>query len=413
MHVLAVNQFYAPDHSATSQLLTELCEDLVAGGDKVTVVASRGTYLGGGRLPARECLRGVEVRRPWATSFGKGGIPQRLADYGSFGASALGELVRVERPDVLLSLTTPPMLAVGAAAVARARGIPLVTWIQDVYPEVAVAFGLLGQAHPVTRALRLAAKASHRAASRGVVLSEGMAARVLAQGQDRSRLRVIQNWSDGAAIAPVAPHENPFRRAHGLEDRFVAMYSGNLGAGHELLPFVEAARRLESAVPELVFAFVGDGVRRAEAERAAAGLTNVRFFPYQPRERLSESLSAADLHLASLQAGLEGLLVPSKLYGVLAAGRPLLYLGPANCELSEVVRHEHLGWHVEPGDAEGLVRALAEAAGDPARTRGKGERAREVFLARYDRPHAVRRFREVLVEAANGALPGGPFPVPG
>lgn len=413
MHILAINQFYAPDLSATAQLLTDLCEDLVRVGDRVTVVASRGTYLGGDRLPARETLRGVEVRRPWATSLGKRTAADRLTDYATFGASALWEVARVARPDVLLTLTTPPMIAAGAAVVARARKVPLVTWIQDVYPEVAVAFGVLPPAHLATRALKFAARASHRAATLGVVLSDGMAERVVAQGQPRARLRVIPNWADGAWLTPVAPEDNTFRREHGLVDRFVAMYSGNLGAGHELQPFIEVARSVERSRPELAFVFVGDGVRRAAAERSARGLTNVRFLPYQSRERLAESLSAADLHLASLQEGLAGLLVPSKLYGILAVGRPLLYLGPATCEVSQVIARDDLGWQVRPGDVDGIVKALLAAASDRPATSAKGARARAVFLQRYDRPHALLRWRSVLTEAVSGKAQRDSFPVPG
>jgi colanic acid biosynthesis glycosyl transferase WcaI len=401
VHVLAVNQFYAPDLSPTSHLLTELCEDLVREGARVTVIASRGSYLGGGRLPARETIRGVEVVRPFATSFGKGSVPRRLSDYATFGASALAELVTAARPDVMLALTTPPMIGAGAAVVAAARRIPLVTWIQDVYPEIVVAFGLLPATHPLVHGLRAVTRASHRAAHRTVVLSEGMAERVVRQGQRQERIRVIPNWADGRAVGPLPKEESTFRREHGLEDRFVAMYSGNLGAGHDLRPFVEAARRLASTCPELALVFVGDGVRRAEVEAEARGLANVRFLPYQPRERLADSLAAADVHLASLQAGLDGLLVPSKLYGVLAAGRPLLYLGPEACELSRVVTREQVGWAVRPGDVSGLVDALAAAARDPAGTRDKGLRARALFLAEFDRAIAVGRWRAVLTEAAS------------
>jgi len=399
VHVLAVNQFYAPDLSPTSQLLTELCEDLVRSGDRVTVVASRGNYLGGQRLAARERIAGVEVVRPFATSLGKGSVARRLTDYATFGASALAELVTASRPDVMLVLTTPPMIAAGAALVATARRIPLVTWIQDVYPEIVVAFGLMPARHPVVRGLELTARASHRAAARTVVLSEGMAERVVRQGQHPDRIRVIPNWADGAVLRPRPREASEFRRAHGFEGRCVAMYSGNLGAGHDLGPFVEAARRLEARCPELVLVFVGDGVRRADLERQARGLSNVRFFPYQPRERLADSLAAADVHLAALQEGLEGLLVPSKLYGVLAAGRPLLYLGPPACELARVVRSAGVGWTVRPGDVEGVAHALLEAARDPGQSLAMGERARRLFEADFDRPRAVGRWRDVLREA--------------
>jgi glycosyltransferase involved in cell wall biosynthesis len=413
VHVLALNQFYAPDHSATSQLLTELCEDLAAAGERVTVVASRGTYLGGDKLPAREQRNGVDVARPFATSLGKGSVLRRLADYGTFGVAALAELVRVSKPDVIVALTTPPMIAAGAAVVANLRGVPLVPWVQDVYPEVAVAFGVLGASSGTVRALSAVARASHRAARLTVVLSRGMAERVVAQGQDHDRVRVIPNWSDGRLVHPSKDGAARFRREHGLEGRFVAMYSGNLGAGHELAPFVEAARALAARRPELALVFVGDGVRRAEAEQAARGLTNVRFLPYQPRDRLAESLSAADVHLASLQPGLDGLLVPSKLYGVMAAGRPLVYLGPARCELARVIRRWEIGWHVEPNEPVALVAALEAAMTDRADTRARGERARVTFLTEFDRPRAVERWRAVLREAVGGYSNGGRAPEAG
>jgi glycosyltransferase involved in cell wall biosynthesis len=236
-----------------------------------------------------------------------------------------------------------------------------------------------------------------------VVLSDGMADRIEAQGQRRERIRVIPNWADGKSIAPLAPEKNRFRAEHGFERRFVAMYSGNLGVGHEIVVFIEAARRLERERPELLFVFVGDGARRREAEQAARQLSNVRFLPYQPRERLAESLSAADLHLGSLGPGLEGLLVPSKLYGILAAGRPLLFVGPERCELAQVVGREGVGWHCRPRDLEGICAALRGAVDDRVGTAALGRRARSLFEARYDRPHAVSRWKSALAEAVGSS----------
>lgn len=401
MRVLAINQFYAPDHAATSQLLTDLCEDLVRAGDEVTVVASRGAYLGGGALPARESIAGVEVVRPFATSLGKRTIAHRLADYGSFWASSVLTVLRERRPDVLLALTTPPMIAAGAALVAGARRVPLVTWVQDVYPDVAVAFGVLGARSPAALALGGAARGAHAASRRIVALSAGMADRLAAQGAARERLRVIPNWADGAALAPLAHEDNPFRRAHGLAGRFVAMYSGNLGVGHDVATLIEAARRLETRCPEVLVLFVGEGARRDEAERLARGLANVRFLPYQPRADLAASLSAADVHLVTLREGLDGLLVPSKSYGALACGRPIYFVGATGCEVARIVREHGVGWAGRPGDAEGLASALAEAARAPADDRARLARhVREVFATRFDRPIAVRAFRDVLREAA-------------
>ncbi len=399
MRLLALNQFYAPDHSATAQLLSDLCESLAAQGDEVTVIAGRGGYFGGGRLPASEVIAGVDVRRPWSTALGKGRLSHRIADYGSFWGAALVDVLRTARPDVVLALTTPPMLAVGAALGCRARNVPWVAWVQDVYPEVAARFGVLSEQGIPYRALRQVGRRTNQSACRVVALSERMGERLVQQGAPADRVRVIHNWADGSQVESI-PHEaNEFRREHGLGDRFVALYSGNLGVGHEFETFAAAARRLERERPDILFLFVGDGARRPESERLMHGLENVRFLPYQPREKLTQSLSAADVHLVSLREGLDGLLVPSKLYGALASGRPVFFVGPERCEVSRVVQAHGVGWCGQPGAVDDLVVALREAAAAPARTAETGRRARRVFEEHFDRPHAISRFRRVLVEA--------------
>jgi colanic acid biosynthesis glycosyl transferase WcaI len=400
MRVLALNQFYAPDHAATAQLLTELCESLAERGDEVTVVTGRGGYYGGRRLPSEETIAGVRVRRPWSTGLGKGNLVHRIADYGTFWLAAVLDTLRVARPDVVLALTTPPMIAAGAALACRSRNIPWVAWVQDVYPDIAAHFGLLSEKAPSYRALQLTARATNRAARRIVALSERMAERLVHQGAPAHSIRVIPNWADGTQIHPVPHPSNDFRKVHELSDRFVALYSGNLGVGHEFETFAQAARRLERECPEVLFLFVGDGARRSETEGLTRDLANVRFLPYQPRERLAESLSAADVHLISLRNGLDGLLVPSKLYGALASGRPVLYVGPDACEVARVVREHGLGWCIRPGDVDDLVRALKSAAAEREMTNAAGLKARRVFLERFDKRHAVASFREVLLEAS-------------
>jgi glycosyltransferase involved in cell wall biosynthesis len=398
MRLLAINQYYAPDHAATAQLLSDLCEGVAAQGDDVCVIASSGSYLGGGRLPPRENIRGVAVRRPWATNLGKRHVVHRVADYGTFWSAAVLDALRVERPDVMLALTTPPMIAAGALLAAKARGVPVVSWVQDVYPEVAAEFGVLRRSSAAYRTFALLARRTHGAMERIVVLSERMAERVIAQGASPEQVRVIPNWADGSLVMPLSHAENPFRLRHGLTDRFVALYSGNLGVGHDFETFIDAARSLASSRPEVLFLFVGDGARRAETEAKSRGLANVRFLPYQPRETLAESLSAADLHLISLRDGLDGLLVPSKLYGALASGRPVFFVGPQGCEVSRVIRRFDLGWSGCPGDTQGLVRAIEHAVVHREDTARRGEEARRIFAEHFERRHAVAKFRAVLDE---------------
>jgi colanic acid biosynthesis glycosyl transferase WcaI len=402
MRILAVNQFYAPDHSATAQILSDLCEDLVGLGEQVSVVASRGTYLGGDRLPARETIRGVEVVRPWATSLGKANIARRLTDYATFFTTAIAAIAMERRPDVILALTTPPMIAAAAAAVARARGIPLVTWVQDIYPEIAIEFGVLGRNSLATRGFRELVRITHGMSTRIVALSDGMVDRLRAQGAPLDRIRVVHNWADGLGVVGNVPdRSSAFRREHGLTGKFVVMYSGNLGIPHEVATVVDAARKLARTEPDVVFLFVGGGARRQEAEKLSAGLTNVKFLGYQPRERLTESLGSADVHLVTLRDGLAGLLVPSKMYGVMACARPLFYVGPLECEVARAVRAYDLGRAVAPGDVSGLASAIARASHDPDFCARAGARGREIFERMFDRPHAVARWREVLSEAAS------------
>lgn len=402
MRLLAINQFYAPDEAATSQLLTDLCEDLAALGHEVSVIASRGGYLGGPKLPEREILRGVRVIRPWATSFGKESIPKRLTDYGSFFATAVGRAITTTRPDVILALTTPPLIATGALAAAKLRGVPLVAWVQDIYPEIAVRLGVLKESHPAVPILDHAARLTYRSSRAVVALSEGMADRLASLGAPRDKVRVIPNWADGRALTPGTGSASRFREDHGLEGRFVAMYSGNLGAAHDVETMIDAARLLENRAPEVVFVIIGDGVRRKEAELRAKGLGNVRFLPYQPRESIGESLSSADLHLVTLREGFEGLLVPSKMYGALAVGRPLFFVGPPGCEVARAIRDEGLGVSVRPGEAEGLAREIQRAVEDREAHRRLSEHARAVFLERYDRSVAVARWSRLLLEASGG-----------
>jgi len=398
LKVLLLNQFFHPDLAATAQLATDLAEDLAAAGDEVTAVASRGTYLGGGRLPRRASHRGVEIVRVAATSLGKRSLLHRALDYGTFYASAALALARLPRHDAVVAMTTPPLIAAAGLLARALKGTRLVYWVQDLYPDVAVAFGALGARSVATRFMEATSRAVLRRADRVVALGEAMRARCIAAGAAPGRTVVLPNWSDPGAVRPVPHGENPLRSALAGDAAFLVMYSGNIGRGHDVETLLGAARALRSR-RDVAFAFVGDGARRADVERAASELPNVRLAPYQPRERLAESLSAADVHLVSLAPELEGLVEPSKFYGVLAAGRPAVFVGPARSEVACTIAREGCGRVVSNGDVDGLVAALAGLAGDPAARDAMGIRAREALVGRYARQIATGRFRSVLAEA--------------
>lgn len=411
MHVVVLNQFYWPSVAATAQLLTDLCEEIARHGHRVTVVATRGDYLGGeGDLPARERHNGVDIRRVRATSFGKGRMAGRMADYASFYALATAELFRVEEPDVYLCLSTPPLIALAGLSAARARGARFVYWCQDVYPDVAVALGALREGGVVARSLDDASRQVLERADAVIAIGENMAEVLEERGAER--LVVIHNWADGQAIDPAnaPPRErNGFRREVGArDDELLLLYAGNMGRAHEFGAVFHLIERMKDpALAGVRLVFVGDGARRQAlvdvAARAGVLDGAVRFLPYQPRERLGEMLCAADAHLICLEPKASGLVVPSKLYGAMASGRPVLLTGPEECETARILRETHSGVQIPADAGEALVNALIALRDEGEARRAQGTRAREAFLVHFARRHATAAFLDVLERGVDGA----------
>jgi colanic acid biosynthesis glycosyl transferase WcaI len=394
--VLLLNQFFHPDLAATAQLATDLAEDLVVAGFEVTALAAQGSYLGGGRLAPREEYKGIRIERVRCASFGKRSITRRLLDYGSFYASAAARVLATGRYDAVLAMSTPPLVATIGALRRSLRGTRFVYWLQDLYPELAVEFGVLRPRSLATRAFAAASRWTLRRADAVIVLGDAMGDRVRAKGVAPERVHVVPNWADEQAIRPVPHRENAFRRAHGLDGKRVVLYSGNMGRAHDVATVLEAARQLRDHT-DLVFLFIGDGAKRLEVEAAARDLPSVRLLPYQPREILAESLSAGDVHLVTQEPFTVGLIEPSKLYGVMAAGRPVLYVGPPETEAAATVRRESIGEVVVNGDPGGVVRALGRLLADPLEM---GARSRRSFQERYDRVRRTVQIAEILRSAA-------------
>jgi len=370
--VVFVNRYFWPDHSATSQMASDLAFHLASRGWSVAVVASRQRYDDArARLPAHEVERGVRIIRVWSTRFGRAGLVGRAIDYLTFYLSSFFAIRRYGRDALVVAMTDPPLLSVVAAMAAKQT----LNWVQDLFPEVAEGLGIRAP-----RFLRRLRDWSLRRARANVVLGERMAARV-------PKSVVIHNWAD-AALRPVPRAENPFR--HDSRETFVAGYSGNLGRAHEFDTILGAMQRL----PEIRFLIAGGGAR-LDSVKSQAG-ANATFLPYQPREMLSQSLSAADVHLVSLQPQLEGLIVPSKFYGALAVGRPVLFIGAHDGEIASIIDSYRCGVVVAPGDVEGLTRAIRTMAADPAGTAAMGARGLEAYRERFAPERAFEAWERVL-----------------
>jgi colanic acid biosynthesis glycosyl transferase WcaI len=345
-------------------------------------------------------------------------------------AAGLSLIWRIRSGDIVVAKTDPPMLSVLVAPIAWLKGVRSINWLQDIFPEVAAAL-TIGQG-PVQKwvlsILRRIRNETLRKATVNVALGEQMARKLREFGVPENRIRIIPNWADGHLIRPLCSRHNALRKEWGIQDAFVIGYSGNLGRAHEIETFLAAITTLEEQVltqakafacalpanvslrhaPEqdcpclskVRWLFIGGGVRMKELKRQveARGLKSVIFRPYQPRERLPESLSLPDVHLISLRSELEGLIVPSKYYGIAAAGRPAIFVGHLEGEIARTIKRTQTGFVVRERDGAGLVRAILALANNPELAAKQGERARQLFEAEFDFPVAASAWSNLIEE---------------
>lgn len=388
VRVVAVNRLYWPDHGATAQMLTDLAEQLAEGGAEVTIITSRLSYHGPvRRLAPREVRHGVTIRRVWTTRMGRYWLPGRALDYATFYVSALLALLReMGRGDVLVAKTDPPLVSVIAALAAKAKGARLVNWCQDLFPEVAGALGLKWAEGPLGRLLKAMRNWSLRSAEVNVAISATMVEQLEGIGIARERITLLHNWAPGA-IVPMDATDNTLRVAWGLRGRTVIGYSGNLGRTHRPDTVAELVRYTTAAFDvSWVFIGGGPGLKAIRALVETEGLEDrVQFRPYQPAERLSEGLGVPDVHLVSLDPACEGLILPSKYYGVLAAGRPVVFLGDGANEIARDIRRHAIGVVLDPDNPVSWVSTLQPLIAARPALIHKGLRAREVFERDYAR----------------------------
>jgi glycosyltransferase involved in cell wall biosynthesis len=399
--LIFVNRFFHPDHSATSQILSDLAFHLSEHGFDVQIITSRQVYDDPAReLPKDESVRGLRVQRVWATRLGRARLLSRAVDYLTFYFSATAKLATLANANTVVVVETdPPLLSVPAALAARLRQSVFVVWTQDLFPEVAERLAVPGMSlfAPVLRRLR---NLSLKLATTNIVLGEGMAMRLRAEGVHPDGIRVIHNWSPVEVSTPSgAASLNPLRDKWDLSQKFVVGYSGNFGRAHDFTTVLGAATALRERT-DIHFLLIGDGAQRGwvEERTVALGLANVSFRPYQPLDQLSLSLSVSDLHLVSLKPELEGMIVPSKFYSVLAAGRPVLMVGDTKGELARLVEQTGCGQVFPVGGHLELAATIQELAGRPARVAEMGERAHILWASRFQRKYGLTAWQELLTK---------------
>jgi colanic acid biosynthesis glycosyl transferase WcaI len=384
--VIFVNRVYWPSTAATAQLLTDLAEALADRGWTVHVVAA-------GEASTRH--HGVTLHRT-GDSDCHGGLWSRLAGYRRFRRAARRHLAALVQPgDTVVALTDPPLLGRALAATLVNRGSSLVHWVQDIYPEIAIAhFGAL--AGVLLAPLRPPRDAAWRQARSCVVLGEDMARTLAKRGIEPGRIALIPNWAPRELDEPASPPAIAARRAAwGISGEFVVAYSGNLGRVHEFNAVLAAVRQLRDR-RDIAFVFIGAGARFEAVRRATRGLGNVRLLPPEPRGTLAAALAAADAQLVTLKPDFAGLVYPSKLAGVLAAGRPVLFVGPTAGEISGFLQREGCGAAFGADEGTRLATEITRWAAEPAQCRETGRRARAAYEKHFTFAAALARWEAVL-----------------
>ncbi len=393
--ITIVSQYFYPEVAATGQLLTELAVELKKRGCEVRVITGQPSYARRGKLPKKEVYKGVEIRRVWNTSLNKNRKIGRILNYITFVTSAL-LAVLFSRKTPLLIVSNPPFLPVIGAAMKTLRGQRYVFLVHDVYPEIAVKLGYLKEDSIISKLWRKTNKWVCGCADVVIVLGERMKERVRGYVGKQEKLRVIHNWADGNFIKPLKKSDNDFCKKLGLEDKLVVLYSGNIGLFHDLETVIKAAKKLENE--DIVFLFIGEGGKKEKLKKMTEELElkNVLFLPYQPYEKLPYSLTCGDISIVSLERGVEGLAVPSKLYAYLAAGSAVIALVGQGSEVCDIIEEYKCGFRVEQGDVEGLVKAIAALKEDEKLLEEMKANARRCFEENFEKEMAVDKYYKVV-----------------
>lgn len=398
MHILLLNEYFPPDTSATAKCAAQVVEALTAN-HKVTVLAGRPSYDPTETHPPyllrREVRGNLTVERVGSTAYPRFQMRRRVSNYLTYLALAIPRALTIPS-DIVLAMTDPPIEGLAGASVARLSGRPFVYNIRDMYPDMAVG-GSIVRPGSFTARWETMHRWALRQAARVIVLGDDMRDRIIAKGIDPARVVVSR---DGIAIPEtLASPDNPVaREVHG-DFRFVLVHAGNLGFYGAWQTLITAVRMLESVGVGLVF--IGEGAMKPQIEAMAQGCKAIRFLPFRPASEIPLVLSSGDMHVVTVKRGLEGVVVPSKLYPTLAAGRPVLGIAPEECDVVRTIRATGCGVAANPDDPESVVAAIQGVLQDSEQLKIMGRQAREISFS-YDKVKQLKIFSETLEDLVHG-----------
>lgn len=414
MRVLLLTLVFPPDGVSTARLLGDLVADFCSSGIEVTVVTTAPHYNRDPEaeerqprirhwpfLLSRSEYRGAPVFHTYMPRKGKRVLPRLLAWAGFHAISSFAGWLAVPRPDVVLAVSPPLTIGLGAWTLARYHGVPFIYNAQELYPDLAVTMGLLRNPQLIAALLKLESFVYRRAAVISVI-GAAMAARLRQKGVPEAKIRIIPNFVDVEAIAP-GERRNEFSRKHGLDEKLVVSYAGNLGLAQGLEVVIEAARLLRGE-PRVRFLVVGDGVMRDSLATMAekSSLDNCIFLPYQPQSKVLEIYAASDLCLVPQAAATASQAVPSKAYQIMAAGRPVVAITEPTSDLAALIAAANCGEVVSPGSVGPLTSLLTDALTNRSGWRRMGEAGREHVVTHYSRRSVSRAYQDLLRDVAAG-----------
>ena len=391
-----MNEYFPPDTSATAKCAAQVAGALAVN-HRVTVLAGRPSYDPTERHPRylirRERVGNLVVERVGSTAYPRFQMTRRVCNYLTYLSLAVPRALAI-RSDVVLAMTDPPVEGIAGALVARLTGRPFVYNIRDLYPDMALG-GSIVRAGSLTARWEALHRRALRSATRVIVLGEDMRDRIIAKGVDAGRVVVSR---DGIPVPPELPSpENPVAREIRGNSRFVLVHAGNLGFYGAWQTLIRAVRALEHEGVGLVF--IGEGAMKPQVQEMAAGSRAIRFLPFRPASEIPLVLSSGDMHIVTVKRGLEGVVVPSKLYPTLAAGRPVLGVAPEESDVVRIVHRSECGLAADPDDPNTVVEALSGVLHNSEQLRRMGLRAREA-AGSYDRVKQLKIFTAAIEEAA-------------
>ena len=425
-NILIIQQHFYPEVAATGQLLLDLCEDLVKTGYKVRIITGNPTEIPQeiqrGNILRKENYKGIEIVRLRNATFNKYKMTGRVLNYLTFHFLVLFQLLFCEKPDLVFVLSTPPFISFYGLMLKTFKKSKVIYNVQDLFPDLAVELGKLKN-KAFIRFLNKLSELIVRKVDKVVVVGEYMGKRIreellgeMSAGNSASandNIITIHNWADGEKVkvlrwendldmdADSDAENNYLKKKWGLEEKFVVLYSGNIGYLHEFDTIIDAAEYLaKEGMKEIVFVFIGEGIKKSYIEEKAKekGLDNILFFPYQPRKMLTYSLGLADVSLVTLEKGFEGMVVPSKIYGILASGRPVIAVVGGESEVTEIIREGNCGEIVKIGDYKRLSEAIINYYNNSKRCYQEGMNGRKYFEENYDRKIATKKYIKVIKE---------------